>query len=98
MKELLSGFGAGKLKVKNINLVRFSDLGSDVELSGQVNGRKLKWLVQPTHWIVLEAEPPSDNQWSSNDIPLSHVQMRYAVAEIKGTWWFIGKTFSSETN
>ena len=92
MKNLIGGFGSGKLKIQKVEFIPFSDYFSiTTEMPGRIDGKKLKWLLQPTHWVVLSAA-----DLSKNPDGLSDATLHYPVAQIQGAWWIVSATFADK--
>ena len=88
LSRQIMSFGSGKYKITRIEIYAFSEHKPRGDYPGTFQGRKLKWLFQPTHWIVLETTDPSPPEGTSMSMKLS-----LPVGEHEGSWWIVGGTY-----
>ncbi len=65
----------------------FDEFEPDVDLPGEYFGRKLKWLVEPTHWIDAKL---SNKDADGNGMGFNFT---FAAGQVDGRWCLIGATY-----
>ncbi|MFN9819196.1 MAG: hypothetical protein ACK56K_00655, partial [Akkermansiaceae bacterium] len=68
----------------------FADYQPAGDLPGSMNGRPLKWLKEPSHWIIVKA---SNKDGAGNGASLN---LDMAAGQVDGTWYLIGPTYAGE--
>lgn len=90
VSEMFEMFAFSGLEHVDIQTVDFDDLKPEVDLPGQLHGRPLKWLHQPTHWIVVKASSKGEpgNQTKLN--------LELAAGQVDGKWYLMGCTYAGK--
>lgn len=91
-KDLLSGitnsiaanWGQGKWVVESVRVIPFSEYKPTTAVPGEINGKKLKWLIPPSHWIILAAKMPKDDPLQGG------IKIELAAVRHNDRWWVIG--------
>jgi len=91
-QSLLLPVSLGKVEVNSSRVFSVSKYKPTTGVPGVHEGKKLRWAVTPTHWLVLETslQPPSQavgGRLSTN------IKLEFAVAEIGGQWRIIGPAY-----
>jgi hypothetical protein len=85
-------FGFGNLEVVSVETFEFAAYKPSAA-PGEFQGRKLRFVGKPTHWVVLKAKSPkaesSGESASKNDIKLE-----FAVFQKNGRWSLAGATYA----
>ena len=90
-------FADRKLVLADVKLFRFPDYRPDSPSPGTFAGRKLKYLTQPTHWVVVETatpSPPSGSPSASGNSTSASAKMECPVAQVGGRWQIVGWKFA----
>jgi len=89
MRELFESLDFSELPYVSLEVHEFADFKPDFELPGNLYGRELKWLVEPSHWIVAKATSNKDEEDSG-----SYFTLALASALIDGKWRIVGATYA----
>jgi hypothetical protein len=84
-------FATGPLPVTNVQIKAFADYKPPMPLPGQYNGKALKWVPMPTHWIIV-------SQGKMKNEIRTETQAQYPVAMKNGVWWIVGITYDNFPN
>lgn len=82
--SIAANWGVGKWVVKNVRVHSISDYQPTTGVPSEFNGKKLEWLIPPSHWIILETELPKDGSLSGQ------MKIELAVAKKDERWWIVG--------
>jgi len=91
-QSLLLPVSLGKVEVHSSRVFSVSEYKPTTGVPGVYEGKKLRWAVMPTHWLVFETsiQPPPQadgGQLSTN------IKLEFAVAKIDGRWRIIGPAY-----
>ncbi|YCM44287.1 hypothetical protein V2O64_23570 [Verrucomicrobiaceae bacterium 227] len=90
MTEMFSSMDFASLPLVEIELHELDAYEPGMDMPGQLNGRKLVWLSEPSHWIVAD-------MWSGDESgQVSEFNLCFAAGEVDGKWWLIGAKYSDE--
>lgn len=93
LSAFLKGWwGTGNLEVTNVETFRFGDYEAQ-SAPGQFQGRKLRFVGNPTHWIVLQAGSPKPKPGEQN-APKMEAKLECAVFQKDGHWRIAGATYA----
>lgn len=87
---ILEGIDNESLPIDKIEVLELNAYEPDGDLPGHLNGRKLVWLIEPSHWIVAHM---SNMDESGNGMELD---LSFVAAEVNGKWRLIGAGYSEE--
>ena len=85
-------WGIGGLEVTSVQTFRFDDY-KPVAAPGEYQGRKLRFITKPTHWVVLKAQSPKLKDGKPNPVKTS-VALEFPVIQQKGEWRIVGGTYA----
>ncbi|MBI1176952.1 hypothetical protein GC207_05880 [bacterium] len=88
-----NSWGAGELKVTSINTYRFGDY-KPAAAPGTFGNKNLRFVIEPTHWIVLKAENGPAKKGEEDTIKI-HTKMEFPVARVNNQWRIIGVTYAN---
>lgn len=86
-KMFRSFWGIGGLQVKSVQTFTASDYEA-IASPGDLNGKALRHLPKPTHWVVLRAESPNGAN------PKTTVELEFPVFQKDGQWKIVGATYA----
>lgn len=91
-QSLLLPVSLGKVEVHSSRVFPFSEHKPTTGVPGVYEGKKLRWAVMPTHWLVLETslEPPPQADGGRLS---TNIKLEFAIAEISGRWRIIGPAY-----
>jgi hypothetical protein len=85
--------GSGNMEVKSVETLRFSDYTPKRPLPGEFQGRKLRYVGKPTHWIILKTMT-TVNLGGSLTNYATQVDFRIPVLQKDGNWTIAGETYA----
>jgi hypothetical protein len=91
-QSLLLPVSLGKVEVQTVRSYAVSEYQPTTGVPGVYEGKRLRWAVMPTHWIVLETSCHPLRQAESGRLS-TKIKMEFAVAEIDGRWRIIGPVY-----
>lgn len=91
-QSLLLPVGLGKVEVNSSRVFPVSEYKPTTGVPGVHEGKKLRWAVMPTHWLVLETSLQPPSQAVGGRLSTS-IKLEFAVAEIGGQWRIIGPAY-----
>jgi len=91
-QSLLLPVSFGKVEVHSSRIFPVSEYKPTTGVPGVYEGKKLRWAVMPTHWLVLETglQPPPQADGGRLS---TNIKLEFAVAEISGRWRIIGPAY-----
>lgn len=78
-------WGVGNLEVASVKVFQFGDY-KPTAAPGEFQGRKLRFVGKPTHWIVLHAESAKAKPGEESASKTS-VKLEFPVFQKGGRWW-----------
>ena len=92
-EQLLKSFwGFGNLEVTSVETFQFGDY-KPTAAPGEFQGRKLRFIGKPTHWVVLRAESPKPKS-GEESATKTQVKLEFPVFQKDGRWWIAGATYA----
>lgn len=91
-QSLLLPVSLGKVEVNSSRVFPVSEYKPTTGVPGVHEGKKLRWAVTPTHWLVLETSLQPPSQADGGRLSTS-IKLEFAVAEIGGRWRIIGPAY-----
>ncbi|EMI20959.1 hypothetical protein RMSM_02115 [Rhodopirellula maiorica SM1] len=77
------------LELNEIRVLDFADHRPEPELPGELNGKKLKFLQPPSHWIIASMGGGDGGTNLSLDLT-------FPAREIDGAWKLLGSRYEEE--
>lgn len=90
VSEMLDMMVFSEMSQVEIETRAFADYHPASDLPGSMNGRPLKWLKEPSHWIIVKA---SNKDESGNGASLN---LDLAAGQVEGKWYLIGSTYAGK--
>lgn len=87
-----SYWGVGNLKVTSVDTFAFGEY-TPTGAPGEFQGRKLRFVGKPTHWVVLRAASPKAKAAEEGTIN-TQVKLEFAVFQKDGAWRIAGATYA----
>jgi hypothetical protein len=84
-------YGFGNLEVVSVETFKFVDY-KPTSAPGEFQGRKLRFIGKPTHWVVLKAQSPKTKS-GEEGATKTEVKLEFAVLQKDGRWGFAGATY-----
>ena len=90
MKHEISTFVSNnRLDLNEIRVFEYADHRPKTELPGELNGKKLKFLQPPSHWIIASLK-------GSNGGAKATLDLTFPTREIDGMWKIMGSCYEDE--
>ncbi len=89
---LKSFFGFGNLEVVGVETFEFAAY-KPTSAPGEFQGRKLRFIGKPTHWVVLKAQSPKPKD-GGESASKTEIKLEFAVFQKNGRWSFAGATYA----
>ncbi len=90
---LKSFFGFGNLEVASVETFAFGD-DQPTSAPGEFQGRKVRIIGKPTHWVVLKAQSPKPKS-GEESATKTEIKLEFAVFQKDGRWSFAGATYAN---
>lgn len=92
-EQLLKSFwGSGNLEVTSVETFQFEDY-RPTAAPGVFQGRKLRFVGKPTHWVVLRTESPKPKS-GEESASKAQVKLEFPVFQKDNHWWIAGATYA----
>ncbi len=85
-------FDYGKLEVASVDTFAFGDYRPSAA-PGEFQGRKLRFIGKPTHWVVLKAQSPKSKPGEEAEAR-KDIKLEFAVIQKEGRWNLAGATYA----